>query len=1090
MVDRPGISASPGGRDGRCSVARARAPLRRTAWLVPLLAALLWPTAGRGAPPPQASVGTAVAGGAAALGKAMTAIPVVLSAVLNGLLYSRTAAEAAPGTGDGQACPLGGIARSTCTSDGSFDFVVTLDDCGVAAPEGSLRHAGQFSLRGPGECTDNPLFGEVEVTTDLTGTFLSPGEVPELITRARLSGTATPKFSAGVCFLRSLTLVLNGTLDADLADGGSVSLTFHDTSIVTSVSLFNENCIPLSYSLRLRGRATLAQSGRDDRLDLSFDNFIVAVDASGPDPVLNMNGKAGSICFGGGADLSTLEPVLTVHPDLCPVGGAVLGRSSAPPAFAIYGSGGAVDVDDGNDGGIDASFATCTEPALLFCAACGGDPPDSAALVGAIFGGPQGLCDLTLDDRVSASDLVRLRLAGPTPSPTPSQRATPTEAASATGTPSETPSPTPSAEESPTPTETPAEVPTESPGPLASPSATATSTSTDTASITPTSSPTATPRPCPPTGARLQLEIDNRTGVSPVVVAADGERLEEDCAAGPLPTAYAEEWTCTGDGVSVCGEITLAPGAWRHALHLIEPATGQQQYRTSLVLAGVAPARLRFTAYAGVFDVDTVEDTAPGALRTALQMAPTLPKPLLIQFDPEIFPPGVRTAILLSSKLPALASDEVTIDGIDPAGAAGNRVVDAAGLPIAALSITGGGNQLLGLRLRNSGANNRDVLSLSGPLAVGNVIERVIVENAASADGIGVDQEAGADFDASANVIRDCEVTGAADKGIKVTTGAHARIERTWVHDNVNGGVQATLGGHIEVESSLVERNRGGSAQNGIVANDTDSNVEPTDVSEVITRGNISRGNGANGLAVRQAARGEIHQDYLAGNATSGLRVYNDVGGPASASVEGIAAVCNGSHGGAVADRSTADFGGGAADSPGNNAFAWNGLSGSGYNFYNATGTLISAVDNLWEHCGFAPSCDDDAIARLDLSAPALTAFQPSRPLADARGPTLTELAPSAGRRGDLMRIFGSGFEAIYAGASADVCSDPSAWNRCEPLRGNCVRVGGVEAVVEAATPSMLAVRLPFTCVEPVLVEVVTEAAPSSPANISVCTNP
>ena len=57
-------------------------------------------------------------------------------------------------------------------------------------------------------------------------------------------------------------------------------------------------------------------------------------------------------------------------------------------------------------------------------------------------------------------------------------------------------------------------------------------------------------------------------------------------------------------------------------------------------------------------------------------------------------------------------------------------------------------------------------------------------------DGIGVDTDAGKGFDDSVNVIRDCEVSGASDKGIKVTTGAHVRVERSWVHDNVNGGIR------------------------------------------------------------------------------------------------------------------------------------------------------------------------------------------------------------------------------------------------------------------------------------------------------------
>ena len=86
-----------------------------------------------------------------------------------------------------------------------------------------------------------------------------------------------------------------------------------------------------------------------------------------------------------------------------------------------------------------------------------------------------------------------------------------------------------------------------------------------------------------------------------------------------------------------------------------------------------------------------------------------------------------------------------------PTVAPGNRVVDAAGLPIAALSVTGAANTIRGLRLRNNGANNRDVLSISGTNARGNLIERCIIELSGTADGVGIDIGAGGDFLATAN---------------------------------------------------------------------------------------------------------------------------------------------------------------------------------------------------------------------------------------------------------------------------------------------------------------------------------------------------
>src|SRR5262249_34161283 len=161
---------------------------------------------------------------------------------------------------------------------------------------------------------------------------------------------------------------------------------------------------------------------------------------------------------------------------------------------------------------------------------------------------------------------------------------------------------------------------------------------------------------------------------------------------------------------------------------------------------------------------------------------------------------------------------------------------------------------------------------------------------------------------------------GAADKGIKVTTGSYARIENNHVHDNLNGGIQAALGGFVQAFENVVEDNRGSTAQNGIsVAGSTDNGGEEGSFSEMETHGNISRRNGASGLVVRVGATGLVHDDYLAVNGTSGIRIANDGGPVANASVQGTSAVCNAGDGAVITDSAFADFGGGSMSSPGNN---------------------------------------------------------------------------------------------------------------------------------------------------------------------------
>ncbi len=717
-----------------------------------------------------------------------------------------------------------------------------------------------------------------------------------------------------------------------------------------------------------------------------------------------------------------------------------------------------------------------------------------AAAVTAVFEGTPGACDLNDDMTLSAADVVAAVLPTPPSSPTPTASPSPTPSGSPTGTTSPTATATatdvePSVTPSPSLTATTAPPTGTATATVIEPSATASFSPPATITPTATAPPTATPTPqlCPSAAAELVFEIDNQTGVSPVAVGFRGERPTTDCSTSALATSYAINVECAGTGIITCGDVTgLAPGSWWHSISVTAPSTGQVQYQPSLLIANSTPNRVRFTAFATVLNVRTTVSSGPDTLRTALQATDSAPKPALIQFDPSAFPDGVATRITLDSALPALAADDVTIDGTDATGAVGNRVIDAAGLPISALAITGARNHIVGLRLTNAGGNNRDTLNIAGNGADGNVIERSIIEGAATADGIGVDQQAGKGFDATVNVIEDCEVSGVSDKGIKVTTGSYARVLRTWVHDNTNGGIQATIAGHVQAWQNLVERNRGGTAQNGLSANAGDEPSFPGN-SELQSRANIARGNGANGISIRGFSVAVIWDDYLATNGTSGLRVFNDVGPPAAAVVTGTSAVCNGVDGAVVANASVADFGGGLFGAPGDNAFTQNNLPAGGANLRNATDLQVGAINDQWEHCGHGTTCDAAAIEAYDLSDHgAHTTIMPAQAHCSLQPPVLDSVAPTRGRRGELLRIFGSGFNVIDGHFAEDQCADVAGSNQCTPLRGNCVVIGGVPAQVEAITPTMLGVRWPFTCVEPVSLVVKTEHGGTS-TPMTVC---
>lgn len=1061
-------------------------------------------------PPPPDSLNT-TAGGVAGLARALTIAPILVTAVAGGFEFSGLDPPPLPLPTEDRTgpCPGGGTASIACAADDRTVLLITLSACTVSTPEGPLTYEGTVTLTGPTVCWGS--FNQKLVAhARLLATSAEPDGSQGILARIDLQGPVTPHLFEGPCFLKAGQFALTGAVAAELSGRHGVNLALFGTKLDVALLAFNSDCVPVAYSIRFDGPAILTETDRQDPLALQLNDFSVIVDASRRPARIDMNGTLAGPCLAGGVTLSTLDDVQASAADNCPRQGIALLRSTDALALVSYQRDTAVAIDAGLDGTPDVTYANCHAPALLEClpGSCSGPRPEPKTIIAKVFDSTLGRCDLTADLNVNAADITGSILFGslpavpPTPDvppPQPTATATPantaTVTASATGTPTVTLTPATPIEPTVGPTQPPTATPSSTETSTSTPPATSTRTRTATPTDTPTTTQTPTPPDCPASGAELWIDIDNQTNTLPVFVSLSGERIGADCRTQTLSTSYAVNVSCAGATLPCATLSGLAPGYWRHSIAVLAPATNQAQHRSGLVIADETPSRIGFRIFPTVLLVSTPADAGPGSLRRALETAPVLPKPLLIQFDPVVFPPDTPTAVLLLSKLPSLATDAVTIDGTDPTGATGNRVIDASSLPIGALAVTGARNTIIGLRLRNAGGNNRDVLSISGSRANGNVIEKTIVEGAATADGIGVDLRAGASFGDAVNLIRDCEVSGAADKGIKVTTGAYARVERSWVHHNLNGGIQATIGGHVEVWDSLVENNAGSTAQNGLVANGADDDINPTEVSELRSQGNVSRYNGANGLALRAWAIGESSDNYLAANASSGVRIYNDVGGPAFAIVEGTSAVCNQAHGAAVADDSFADFGGGLLGSAGSNAFAGNALSSSGKNFFNSAPAQISAINCQWEACGNADACDDDAIDRLDVGHHAgEVLFAPAQAPKLLPPPSVTTVVPASGRRGDLLRIFGSGFDAVAGNLVDGECLHPAEANRCDGLRGNCVRIGGVPAAVEAVTPTMLVARWPFTCVEPVALTVHglrgTDEVTSEPVTLCVNATP
>ncbi len=602
---------------------------------------------------------------------------------------------------------------------------------------------------------------------------------------------------------------------------------------------------------------------------------------------------------------------------------------------------------------------------------------------------------------------------------------------------------------------------------------------------------------CPTTGGSVVTRLDLPAESAGVAAELSGTLVVPSCE---LDDSLARDYTagisCTTASACALSHTGLAPGIWVHRIEVTSgEAQGQIQTRRSLIMAASAGDQVQtWQLFRQVLTVETTDDGADcrGCLRQALRDAATATKPALI-----VFAPSVLGTIVLDDALPELSSDRITIDALDSDGLPHQRTIDANGLSRAALRITGADNHVLGLRLTNVGGNS-DLLLIDGPRANRNRIEsvqvvgrgldicerldetgcvvarqcivpnRIVPRGDCGDDGIAIRDSAGA---TGANILSDVDVSGAFDKGIKISEGGVAVVEDSWIHGNADGGIQATLEGNLTARRNRSEGNRGTAGANGIAVNG--ARIGGVTPSLLVTRGNIVRNNALRGISVRSLSRAVIRDDFVCGNGSVGndvgfgIALLDAAGLSAFADVSGAALVKNVDGGVLAMGNSIGIFGG---DSPGRNAFALNGEAtglSNPTNFRNLSTQTMAAVGNHWQGCGRTYRCDAAAVLREDVYSPtAAVLTMPALPNAIRRAPTITEIYPKRATRGDLVWIHGSDFDAVGAAAEDTGCNGPG--RPCSPADANCVIIDRQPAEIVAATPTTLVIRAPFTCVEPV----------------------
>ena len=664
-----------------------------------------------------------------------------------------------------------------------------------------------------------------------------------------------------------------------------------------------------------------------------------------------------------------------------------------------------------------------------------------------------------------------------------------------------------------------------------------------------------------PSSASVVVVVNNLSADASVTLDVAGElRDPTRTCDGAGATSYATTLVCSGTGTVRCGTITgLRPGAWINRVTLtVVGSAPQAQAQQAVVIAGPAASVsnvLTWTVYPATFVVQTAtESDFRAQLDAAQAYTATHAGPALITFSRAAFPGanapqtidlGERSVCPADGRLAAicLTGAHVIIDALDDAAEAGAVVLSVGSRALALLRIYGSDDVLRGLVLNGSTVaglpTQADTVAFVGAGALRDRLERSIVHGPTNGDATSAQAGGGPLVAAAdANLVDQCELTGAEDRGLKVTTGAHVLVRESCIHDNHNGGIQSTLGGHVVALENLIQRNVPGPSDNGLSAGTAGDSGER---STLAASGNIVRFSGNRGVSVVDNADAVLSDDYVADNQFAGARIETlVVGAPAAtAMVTGVTLACNGqsgisgactpapgagplfctadadccgtSAGCCVLDTGCADpvrcaaatplgFGAvvdacagcappvvslGTITAPGRNA-----LTANANVFPNARGTNLSiavpdlalaARGNQWEHCGTSASCDIAAVAAADVQLAAGASADiagAAAPRADVPSPRALSLGRP--RAGDLVRVFGSGFNAIDGIDCAQTTTPVAACSAENPRvaqqnrsdrNGNRLHlfIAGqtVPIDIDAVTPTMLAFRMPVDCFAP-----------------------
>ena len=543
-------------------------------------------------------------------------------------------------------------------------------------------------------------------------------------------------------------------------------------------------------------------------------------------------------------------------------------------------------------------------------------------------------------------------------------------------------------------------------------------------------------------GTTLSIFINNMSGSSKTVNLT-GEQKAGACNVTGQATTYSTSLVCSGTSCSTTVS-NLAAGRWAHHIHVDGQCTSTDKcmHQRTIVVDNDGTSKLNWIVFASVFAVTNLNSSGSGSLAQAITNANPAAKPALVHFADTL-----TGTITLTANLPTITGNTIQLDGVNPNGDTNAITIDANGGGRRGLLIQSSGNCIRGLVIRGADMLGTDTIALSGSGAHNNIIDQCTVQTALNGDdGIGAVLSAGV---TNPNFISNNDVSGQHDTGIHIASGT-AYVSNNYVHANPNGGIKATATGSIVSDNNFVESNgQSGTTANGIALQSATASIDST--------GDISRLNNLRGFSVI-GGTATIESGYSCGNSNNGLSILS--GG--NAGVVGSAFAYNNFNGVTIDVNSNSSWGA-------SNAFMFNALAGGSFRNFDNDPPLEQVENSQWQRCGNGASCNIAAIAA-DVAG--MVDYDPAQ-AHRAGTPTIVDIVPKRAWSGEIVRIFGTNFNAVESHTSGGTCTGISSLNTCSPVAGNCVQFGNMSATdIIAVTPTMIAVRSPVLCHKPINITV------------------